>query len=392
VFEYCSKLETLVLHAGISSIGEYAFRGCDVLGNITFPTSLENLGQHAFAGSNSSNSKRTEIVLSSTKLKSIAPYAFQRNFAVRTIGFPNMLEDIGDSAYQFNELDTISFPNTLKSIGNYAFEAGVSSGLETVIFPASVERIGVYAFRSHAEITSVTLPADIGSIGSTTFLDCSSLAKFVLSGTGPLSVTGGGGLLIQGNAIIARAPASSGGEITLPEGIIEIGPDIFSGSKYTKITMPVSLERISGNYIFNNCSDLEEIVFPEGCNLTSISGSYMLSGCTKLKSIDFSNTRLQNFDVSYFFHSMPVNSSVFESCILPDTVKTIGGNVVSTVKSGFTLTIYATNPPTATTTAIVYPDEVSNIAAIYVPAGSINAYKEAAGWSIYADKFAAIED
>jgi hypothetical protein len=358
------------------------------------------MGDYAFAGSNYSSypTTRTEIDLSNTKLKNINAYAFANNCSLTNVYFPSNLESIGNYAFQYTALTSISFPGTLKSIGQYAFAGGSgqyegpsNNSLATIAVPDSVESIGTAAFRYCRVLASITLPSTI-SLGNRVFERCPSISHFTVSGDGPLKTDASGALLIYDGTIVAAAPVFTG-EVTVPEGVIEIGADIFggtsfasSGSQITKIIMPVSLEKITGTYTFAYAALLTEIVFPEGSNLTEINASYMFTNCTSLKTIDFSKTKLKALGGYVFYYTPAV-----ESCILPDTVTNVGASAFHSVKSGFTLTIHAENPP-ASGGAIFSSDAFTNTSAIYVPTGSVEAYKEAAGWSAYAEKIQAIPE
>ena len=47
-FAYCSGLTSLTLPAGITSIGEYAFYGCSGLTSLTLPAGITSIGEYAF--------------------------------------------------------------------------------------------------------------------------------------------------------------------------------------------------------------------------------------------------------------------------------------------------------------------------------------------------------
>ena len=44
----CYSLESLILPDGVTSIGEYAFRGCESLSNLVIPNSVTSVGKCAF--------------------------------------------------------------------------------------------------------------------------------------------------------------------------------------------------------------------------------------------------------------------------------------------------------------------------------------------------------
>lgn len=75
-----------------------------------------------------------------------------------------------------------------------------------------------------------------------------------------------------------------GGRVTVPAGVTEIAPSVFSGSRgIMSIVLPPGLKRI-GAYAFFACSGLTSVIFPDG--LESI-GDHAFADCTRLKNIWF---------------------------------------------------------------------------------------------------------
>ena len=72
-FAYCSGLTSLTLPAGITSIGEYAFYGCSGLTSLTLPAGITEIGEFAF----SYCSGLTSIYVYAEKVPRIGRYAFE---------------------------------------------------------------------------------------------------------------------------------------------------------------------------------------------------------------------------------------------------------------------------------------------------------------------------
>lgn len=106
---------------------------------------------------------------------------------------------IGAEAFADSGLEEIEFyEQPVTSIGNGAFR---NTKLKTVRLPATLETISDELFRDCAELTEVTIPGGVTSIGS-----------YAFSGTG---LTG----------------------ITIPEGVTSLGAGAFSGSRLTAIDL-----------------------------------------------------------------------------------------------------------------------------------------------------------
>ena len=72
-FAYCSRLTSLNLPAGITSIDKYAFSGCSRLTSLTLPAGITSIGEFAF----SYCSGLTSIYVYAEKVPRIGRYAFE---------------------------------------------------------------------------------------------------------------------------------------------------------------------------------------------------------------------------------------------------------------------------------------------------------------------------
>ncbi len=63
----------------------------------------------------------------------------------------------------------------------------------------------------------------------------------------------------------------SGGVVTVPEGITELGESAFEGSPVTKVILPETLKEIR-SYCFSNCYELEEITLPASLENMEVGG------------------------------------------------------------------------------------------------------------------------
>ena len=139
-FYGCSRLMSLTLPAGITSIGDEAFSGCSGLTSLNLPASITEIGDDAFRGCSG---------LTSLTLPAGITYISYRAFK-------------GCSG-----LTSLTLPAGITSIGDLAFDG--CSGLTSLNLPAGITRIGDYAFQDCSGLTSLTLPAGITEIGPGTF-------------------------------------------------------------------------------------------------------------------------------------------------------------------------------------------------------------------------------
>ena len=90
---------------------------------------------------------------------------------------------IGEAAFEFAEITSVTIPDGVTSIGDKAFQFCAS--LETVSIPASVKTIGDYAFNECGALALINIPQGVTSIGDYAFWYCYTLASIEF----PASVT-----------------------------------------------------------------------------------------------------------------------------------------------------------------------------------------------------------
>ncbi len=109
---------------------------------------------------------------------SIADGAFTST-KLETLKMPNVTS-IGNEAFKgCNDLTSVTFPSGLTSIGNEAFYC---CPLTSVTFPSGLTSIGTMAFYNCDALTSITLPSSLTSIGTQAFLNCDALISVTISG------------------------------------------------------------------------------------------------------------------------------------------------------------------------------------------------------------------
>ena len=89
-------IKTVTIGDGITSIGDYAFRGCSGLTELTLPSSVWSIGNSAFEGC----SGLTELTLSDS-LESIDGLAFCGCSGLTELTLPNSVKSIGDGAFAY---------------------------------------------------------------------------------------------------------------------------------------------------------------------------------------------------------------------------------------------------------------------------------------------------
>ena len=146
------------------------------------------------------------------------------------------------------EITSVSLPDGLTSIGDYAFEN--CSSLKSITIGNSVTSIGDGAFQSCSSLSSVTIPNSVTSIENWAFQWCSSLTSITI----PNSVTSIG--------MYAFRYCESLTFVTLGNGLTSIGCCAFqSCSSLSSVTIPNSVMSIE-DWAFQSCSSLSSVTIP----------------------------------------------------------------------------------------------------------------------------------
>ncbi len=137
----------------------------------------------------------------------------------------------------------------------------------------------------------------------------------------------------------------TGGAVTIPAGVTEIGPQAFANSGITAVTIPEGVTTI-GKEAFMNCADLAGVVIPN--SVTSIGESAFLlcgrmrnltlgSGITKIEKAAFARTGILELtipaNVTAIGESAFSNAEKLKALTLPEGLVTIGKNAFDGAKS-----------------------------------------------------------
>ena len=343
-----SSLTKVILVDGATSIPANAFYGCNTLTAIQIPASLTSIGDGAFNKCNKLKSLYIDDIAAWCNVTRTGFYStpggdlYLNNELITNLVIPHGVTNIKRLAFgSLKSLITAVVPDGVITIENSVF--GSCDNLTSVEIADSVTSMGTGVFSGCLKLTSVKLSNSLISIPENAFYYCQELTDVTI----PASVTS-----ISKNAFYGCMKLPS---IVIPSGVTSIGEGAFySCSKITSINIPEGVTMINQE-TFSGCSSLTSIDIPDG--VTSI-GNKAFYGCSALTSIN-----------------------------IPASVITIGGNVFKYCSNLASITVNSTTPSSLGAYAF---DNISADAVIYVPAESVDTYKAANGWRLYADKIQAI--
>lgn len=322
-FQYCYKIKSLEIPAGVTVIADRTFQGCERLESIQFDGDITMIGAEAFDGcvaltsmplSKSLNligadafracTALTEFQLAegnthfqvqqgalmtadATRLLTYAASAPQQSFVM-----PETLTQIDDGALKnLRYLETLTFPPTFSDYQVGMFEN--ATGLKTVNFGegtltaipdrffkgctslvspnafTGVTSVGESAFEGCTAVQSLSFDDSLSNIGTKAFQNCTALESVHI----PDSVTSLSAAAFRNDVSLT--------EFQMPERLYTVSASAFSGCTSLKtVTWSKYLQTIEANAFENTA--LTEIIFPE--SLTSI-GAYAFAGIGTLENI-----------------------------------------------------------------------------------------------------------
>lgn len=263
---------------------------------VKIPSSIGGLPVRVIAERAFYGCKSLETVTGGGNVQVIAPNAFSSCTALTSIGAMDSLQSIGSSAFSdCVSLSNIPSSQSLKSIGDLAFFNCVS--LQSVAIPATLTTLGENVFGDCISLqtfavengnTAFSVENDVLMNAEKTTLFCYPPAKTETTYTVPNTVTE--------IAPYAFASAADLTDVTLPTGLQTIGAWAFSQTKLTSIAIPDTVTTI-GSYAFCNAEALKQVQLPNSLQELQAAAFW---GCSSLEQVTLPNT-LQEIPIYAFY-------------------------------------------------------------------------------------------
>ena len=149
-FKNASRLKTITIPSSVEEIGDRAFAGSTVE-NITLLPSIKKIGKEAFAGC----TNLVSINMGASLVETIENKTFINCPALKKVIFPETLNTLGNSVFENAfVLESLSLPDRVTSIGDRAFYNCKS--LATLETSVNLQAIGEDAFNNCVSLNNIT--------------------------------------------------------------------------------------------------------------------------------------------------------------------------------------------------------------------------------------------
>lgn len=296
VFSQCTRLRRLYVEDGVCRIGDrFAFH-CENLSVVDLPSSLVEVGRHAFEGSRFLKELGPDgvvngILLDGSGLEgdvtlpagmiSIAGGAFYGNRELTSVILPDTISHIGSGAFcGCTGLTHVELPPKAAALEESLFLYCTS--LRAVRSRGVMKSVGSRAFSGCRSLTEIPSLRACAWIGKEAFLECRGLEVIELPKTSQGERFHIGEHAFAGTLFLKKMEEESGntaaswlgiisgvvtdgtgceGHLEIPEGITAISDYAFCGNeRITSLHLPETLELI-GESAFAGCKSLERVVF-----------------------------------------------------------------------------------------------------------------------------------
>ena len=370
VFSGCASLSSITIPENVYQIGESSFYNCSSLESIVLPKNISKIAKYSFYGCTSLAS-----LVFSESIQHIEDYAFTSCTSIQSVTLPQGLMRIGEGAfYNCESLTSVFIPEGVNRIGEKAFM--LCTSLKTISLPEGITSIEPNLFNGCAVLSNIEIPESVTNIGYSAFLNCTSLESVII----PDSVSS-----IENSVFYGCSSLSS---MTIPENVVSIGESVF----YQCVNLN-SLRVAEGNPIFDSRENCNAIIRTDdntliyGCKGTIIPDTVSCIGRAAFEYCTLSHINIPNSVTKINAFAFYYCTSLLE-IVIPKSVTVIETEAFEYCTSMVSITILSDTPPTGQRGMF----SATNNAPIYVPSGSVDAYKSAEYWSDYASRIQAIQE
>lgn len=237
-------------------------------------------------------------------------------------------------------------------ITDYPNDATGAVTIPSMISGKPVTGIATYTFFGCADVTGVSIPASVATIGEFAFGSCISLTSITVSPDNASFSSANGVLFNKSKSTLLQFPTGKSGHFRIPGGVTSVADNAFFRSpNLTSLEIPSSVGTI-GIQSFYACESLADVTFAEG--ITGI-GRYAFGACHSLLDL--------NLPQSLTF----IDSAAFSDCegltkvTIPSGVTTIGAGAFTYCSGLKKIIVDGANPNYSSIGGILFDKQQTTI-------------------------------
>ncbi|MBQ2362617.1 MAG: leucine-rich repeat protein [Bacteroidaceae bacterium] len=325
-FKSCTSLKEIELPIPVSTIEERAFESCSSLSTITLGDSVKVIEQNAFNGCSNLNTIDINNLLTMFNLKCNGvhsnPFIIASKLLVNGGDIPtelNIPEGVTEisSGFLYNfwsNITSVSMPKTLRSIGSSTFSGW--SKLESVVIGDSVKTIGDNAFNGCTSIDSITIPNQVVDIKGHAFRGCTNLSYITIGDSvqsiGQFAFTDCSNLqTVNINRLETifnsyKYPNSSDNNPFKMASTLHL-----NGEEVTELVIPEGITEIKSGFLYNFGKNVTSVILPNSLGTIM---NYTFQDWSKLEYLTLGDS-IRNFGYQAFHgcDSLTINVTKLET-------------------------------------------------------------------------------
>ncbi|GAF66451.1 hypothetical protein BTS2_3352 [Bacillus sp. TS-2] len=231
------------------SIGDFAFADNNISrfeidspnADVTMPLNL-TIGEGGFENNNLTNLNFLNHIIN---YRNVADSTFKNNNLSGQFVLPQYVVDLGNSAFEDNQIESLIIPDLIRSLGNSTFR---NNNIRSIDFGSNLERVGNYVFADN-NLTSIALTN-------------ANSARYAYQNNNITSVVFS--QFTENNIPIGIFNQNNLSSIEIPERVTTIFANAFSNNQLTDVHFNENLASIGDAAFANN--QLENIELPEKLN------------------------------------------------------------------------------------------------------------------------------
>ena len=349
-FKDCTHIKSVTLPSKLTTIGNEAFNGCSALTSITIPASVTSVGVAAFQACGS----MTSITIEDSETPLTMPgtwYERPLNNSASIIYIGRDLTlDGGENNPLLYEATSVEFGPKVTTINPALFYTNTK--LASIIIGNGVTTIGESAFyfcgtywdeekSQGVEELVVTMGNNVTSIGTNAFQECSKLKS-----------------------------------IALPSKLTTIGNGAFSNSGLTSISIPASVTSV-GDAAFQGCSSMTSIRIEDSGTALTMAGTY------------YERPFWNPAATIYIGRNLTLTGEGGIASLNNAATSVEFGSPVTAISAPISGVLTSVKVPWLTPITIaadLFNETELENATLWVPGGTMDAYEDATGWQAFTNK------